>query len=269
MIDMRYKPRHLPQISMPYDAVMEELDKMGIDCELIEISPDDLNPMQGIVFSDEVGTFNPNEMNPIWISKDNDVIDGHHRFVAGLKSQTPIIGVRIGLNGRDAARELNKIQDIHEYEQQRQMEEVVTQNAINLHNEPENGISNNEFLASLEETEVPEGNACIIMAYRQKPIMENSAIGNFFMLEPIEGYDKYEIEFDNLLDTNDLGIHFYEQHPVDALAKAWFPNIDFENMSEPYTHSPQELKNKAIVDRAKKMGFDGIKYGDSIIQGLK
>jgi hypothetical protein len=271
MIDLRYKPRHLPQISIPFDVVMDELNQMGIENEIIEINPDDLNPMQGIVFSDEVGSFDPDEMKPIWISKDNDVIDGHHRYLAGIMSKKPIIGIRVGLNGRDAARELNRIQDIYEYEQQRQMEEVVTHNTINKHNEDENEVSTNEFLASLEEMEIPEGegNVCKLFGYRQKPIMENSVVGNFFMLKPMDGYDKYEIDFENLLDTSDLGIQNDIHDPIDSLASMWFPNIDFENMSEPYKYSPQELKNKAIVDRAKKMGYDGIKYGDTILQGLK
>ena len=29
------------------------------------------------------------------------------------------------------------------------------------------------------------------------------------------------------------------------------------------------LKNKAIAEKAMKLGFDGIKYGDTLIQGLK
>lgn len=269
MIDMRYKPRHLPQMSMPFEVALEELDNLGIDYEVIEIDPNELQPMQGVVFSDEVKSFDPNGMSPIWISIDNEVIDGHHRLLAALMNKTPIVCVKIELNGRDAARELNKIQDIYEYEQQRQLEEVVNQDVLNTFYNSDDNITDDEFLSSLEETEVIEPNKCKIFAFRQKPIMEKSAIGNFFMLDPIDGYDKYEIEFDNLLDTNDLNVDVSSQHPVDALANSWFPNVDFENMSEPYKYSPQELKNKAIVDRAKKMGYDGIKYGDSILQGLK
>jgi hypothetical protein len=269
MIDMRYKPRHLPQVSVPFENVVEELNKLGIDSEFVEINPNELTPMQGIVFSDEVSSFDPNEMSPIWVSMDNEVIDGHHRYLSALMANVPIYAIKINLNGRDGARELNRIQDIHDYEQQRQLEEVVTQDTINTHNEPDSGISTNEFLASLEEMEVPEGNTCKVYGYRQKPIMENSVIGNFFMLEPIEGYDKYEIDFENLLDTDTIGLQFGDEHPIDALARNWFPNVDFEEVSKPYKHSPQELKNKAIVDRAKKMGFDGIKYSNFMLQGLK
>lgn len=269
MIDMRYKPRHLPQISAPFDMVIKKLNEEGIKNEIVEVDPNDLKPMQGIVFSDEVGTFNPNEMNPIWISNDNEIIDGHHRFLAALMAKKPITCIKLELNGKDGARELNKIQDIYDYEQQQQMEEVVNQDVINTFNSIDDGESTNEFLSSLKETEIPEGNACTIIAYRKKPIMENSVIGNFFILKPIDGYDKYEIEFENLLDTDDMGIQFGDQHPIDVLAKMWFPNVDFKKMSAPFTHSPIEFKNKAIAERAAKMGYDGIKYGDLILQGLK
>ena len=90
------------------------------------------------------------------------------------------------------------------------------------------------------------------------------------MLNPIDGYSKYEIDFDNLLDTNALGVTYKDsQDPTDILAKIWFPNINFEKISEQYNMASVNLKNKAIAERAMKMGYDGIKYGDKLIQGLK
>jgi len=262
-------PYYLPQISASYDYVFEQLNNENINYDIFLAEPDELNATQPFVFSDKIENFDPNNNKPIWISKDYNIIDGHHRWVSALSTKKPIECICIQLDTKSAMRVLNKIQDIHDYEEQRRMEEVVTQDAINIHNDMDSGISNNEFLASLEEMETPESNQCKIFGYRHTPIKENSVIGNFFMLNPVDGYDKYEIDFENLLDTDNLGLQFKEEHPVDALARNWFPNVDFDNMSEPYIHSPQELKNKAIVDRAKKMGYDGIKYGDLMIQGLK
>lgn len=270
MPDMRYKPLHLPQVSAPFNVVVDKLNEEGVGNEIVDLNPEELNPMQGIVFSDEVNNFNPEEMNPIYVSKDNDVIDGHHRFVSALSAQKPIKCVRVGLNGKDAARVLNKIQDIYEYEEQQQMEEVVTQDVINQDNQKDSDVSDNEFFRTLEEMEVPEGNKTTIIAFRQQPIMENSVIGNFFVLTPVEGYDKYEIDFENLLNTNDLGVNCRSgELPIDTLSKAWFPNADFEKLSEEYNTTPIKLKNKAIAERAQKMGYDGIKYGDVMVQGLK
>lgn len=277
-IDMRYKPYFLPQVNAPYEEVMERLQEEGIECELQEFDPNELNPMQGIVFSDEVNDFDVEGMDPIWLSKDKDVIDGHHRYLKGIMAKKPIKGVQIGLNGKDAARALNKVQDIYDYEQQqgmesiedfRDIEEVEVQDVLNDANATEPEVSTNEFLATLESIELPKGDGCRVVAYRQKPLMETSVIGNFFLLEPHEGFDKYEIDFENLLDTNEMGIQFGEQNPVDVLAKTWFPNADFENLSAPFVHSPTNLKNKAIAEKAMQMGYDGIKYGNKMVQGLK
>jgi hypothetical protein len=274
MIDMRWKPRHLPQVSAPFEIVVDRLNNSGIDSEQIDVNPEELNPMQGITYSDHVSDFDPNEMSPIWISKDNDVIDGHHRYVSALNANQPIKCIKISLNGKDGARELNKIQDIYEYEEQRNLEEVVLQNVINQENDQDAGIDENDFLKMLEEATIenlPEtGNQQTVFAYRDKPISENSVVGNFFMLEPVDGYNKYEIDFENLLDTNDLGIDFKSgQKPPHILAKNWFPNIDFESLSQPFGIPVDNLKNKAVAEKAKSLGYDGIKYGNTIIQGLK
>ena len=53
------------------------------------------------------------------------------------------------------------------------------------------------------------------------------------------------------------------------MAKIWFPHINFEKISEQYEMPSINLKNKAIAEKAMKLGYDGIKYGDTLIQGLK
>ena len=71
MIDMRYKPRFLPQMSAPYEIVLKQLDEEGVDYELIELNPsedDEINASQGITFSDEVEKCEINDNKPIWIA---------------------------------------------------------------------------------------------------------------------------------------------------------------------------------------------------------
>lgn len=276
MIDMRYKPRFLPQVSAPFDIVLQKLDDEGVGYDMVEIDPNELQPSQGVTFSDEVEKVNLDDSNPIWMADENKVLDGHHRMVRAMLDEKPLKAVHIKLNEKDAARVLNKIQDIYEYELANGMEEVVAQDVINSDNQTNSGVSDSEFLASLEEdnavveAEKPTPNPKSIIAYRQEPLKENSVVGNFFTLNPIEGYDKYQIDFDNLLDTNELGVTYKEsQQPVDIIAKIWFPNINFEKISEQYGMPSINLKNRAIAERAMKLGYDGIKYGDKIIQGLK
>jgi len=271
MIDMRYKPRFLPQMHAPYDVVLQKLDDEGVNYTNVEVDPNELNPMQGITFSDDVGGVDIDDMNPIWISSDMSVLDGHHRMVRALLDNVPIKCIKIDMNNKDACRTLNKIQDIYEYEQSQGLEEVVDQDAINFY-----GDDGNQFLNSMEEdntaiqTEAPTKNEKTIIGYRKEPIKENSVVGNFFTLKPVDGYDKYEITFENLLDTNALGVTYKDgQEPVDILAKSWFPHINFEKLSTQHDTTSINLKTKAIAEKAMKMGYDGIKYGDSIIQGLK
>jgi len=277
MIDMRYRPSYLPQVNAPLDIVLEKLDEENIGYEIIEINPNDLNSSQGVTFSDEVDRVKLDDNDPIWIADENKVIDGHHRMVRAIGKNKPLKAVHIKLNEKDACRVLNKIQDIYEYEQARGLEEIVNNDVIN----DENDINNNytdrsEFLKSLEEDnmaiqlEKPEMNSETIIGFRKDQIKENSVVGNFFILKPIEGFDKYEINFDNLLDTDKLGIAYKDgQQPVEILAKIWFPHVNFEKISKQYDMPSINLKNKAIAEKAKTLNYDGIKYGDKFVQGLK
>jgi hypothetical protein len=269
-------PYHLPQISMPTDLILKKIDEEGVDYDYIRVNPKDLNPLQAFTLSDEVEKAVPDDNNPIWLDKDMNILDGHKRMVYALTDNLQLTAVQIDMNAKDACRLLNKIQDIYEYEQQQQLEEVEAQDAINANNERNGGVSYSEFLKSLEEnnaiaqSEKPSKNDKQIIAYRRDPIKENSVIGNFFTLKPVEGFDKFQIDFENLLDTNDLGVEYKDsQVPSDILAKIWFPNINFEKLSEQYKIPSLNLKNKAIAEKAQRMGYDGIKYGDTLIQGLK
>ena len=270
MITMQYKPLYLPQVNAPADYVLNQLKDNGVSCTQVETKPNKLTPMQGIVFSDTLGKFDEKNINPIWISNDNSIVDGHHRWVKSMMAGKPILAYKVNLNGKDAARILNKIQDIYEYEQQQKMEEVISQDPINNSNRIDSE-GDNDFIYNLEEMKPSKKNNLKIMAYRKEPLKKGSVIGNFFILDSTKGYDKYEIEFDNLLNTNDLGIVISNgENPIDALVSVWFPNVDFEKLSKEHNNAPIEnLKMKAITERAKRLGYDGIKYGDIMLQGLK
>ena len=268
------RPYHLPQVHAPYDYVLQKLDDENINYVVIQIHPsenDGIEPLQNIVYSDEIGGVKIDDDNPIWISGNMYVLDGHHRYFNGMFNKLPVKAIKVNVNHKDACRVLNKIQDIYEYEHSQGIEEVQTQDAINFYQE-----DSNQFLKSLEEdnfniqSKSPTKNQKIVIGYRKSPINDNSVIGNFFTLKPVEGYDKYEIDFENLMDTNGLGVSYKDgQEPIDILAKSWFPNINFEQLSTQHNTTSINLKTKAVAKKAMKMGYDGIKYGDSIIQGLK
>jgi hypothetical protein len=276
MIDMRHKPYYLPQINAPADEVIKKLDEEDVNYDYIQVNPNELNPSQGFTFSDDVGKVELDDKNPIWLDNENNVLDGHHRWVRAMLDGVPLTAIKIDMNSKDACRLLNKIQDVYDYEQQQQLEEVEMQDVINANNQANGGVSYSEFLNNLEEDnagiqqEKPTKNDKVIIGYRREPLKENSVVGNFFTLNPIDGFNKYEIDFENLLDTNDLGLQYKDsQIPAEVLARVWFPHVNFEKLSEEYDVPALNLKNKAIAERARTLGYDGIKYGDTLIQGLK
>ena len=277
MISMKYRPYHLPQVSAPYTEVINQLDDNDVEYKMIDIDPNELNSSQGITLASEVSKCNMDNENPIWISKDNDIADGHHRYVKSMLDNHPTIrAIKIDMESKDLFRLLNKIQDIYEYKEKLKLEDTGNE-YINDYNDLESDqtssdvvLPTNNFLARIEEdNELEKGEEKTIIGYRKEPIKENSVVGNFFYLKPIEGYTKYEISFENLLDTNDMGIKYKDsQNPIDILAKNWFPHMNFKSLSEKYNITEEKLKNKTIAEKARSLGFDGIKYGDSFLQGL-
>ncbi len=271
------RPYHLPQISVPYTIVLQNFDDENISYDLVEIQPnenDNIKSAQLVVFSDEITNCNINDNNPIWLAEDDNqnivICDGHHRYFKALQDNIPIKAVKIHLNSKDACRILNKIQDIYEYEQAQGMEEVEVQDTINQYGDDEN-----QFLNTLEEdninipSEKDEKNAVTLYGYRKLPIKENSVNGNFFLSNPIDGYSKYQIDFDNLFDMQGTGVAYKDgQNPVDILSKIWFPHVNFEKLSKTYNTTTDNIKYKAIAEKAKSLGYDGIKL-DTIIWGLK
>jgi hypothetical protein len=267
----------LPQVNSPFNYTLDMLDKEGVDYKYMQADPEELSPSQGIVAQDKVSEIDIDNLKPIWISNDDKVLDGHHRYVAALSRNIPIKCVKVMLPQKDAIRVLNKIQDIFEYENQEKIVEVVAQDQINAMNEPDSGVSTSEILATLEDDSSDDDKEILhdnkktkkISGYRKKDVNEKSMVGNFFSLKESDGYKKYDMEFDSLLDTNELGLTYNgNTSPVTALCKKWFPKIDFDKIAKNYDVKPESIMNRAVAEKARKMGYDGIKYGDIMVQGL-
>ena len=269
------KSKQLPNIKIPYTEVVEELSRNGIHHKLISIDPNALKPIHSIL----VGGINESDEDndePIYISDDHSVLDGHYKLANALMKKKPYIkAVKLFLNVDDASNILNNIQNFSEYRGKKELEEVEAQDYINSENETDTGSSYDEFLGSLDDKSMIKDKAPYnllekkgekIVGYRNSPINEKSNVGNFFLLEPQEGFNKYEIEFDNLLDFSDLKSKY--DNPLEYLANIWFPHIDFNELSVKYGIPSINLINKAIADKAIKMGFDGILYGN-MVQALK
>lgn len=252
MIDYKYKPKYLPQVSAPYTIVGNMLKNNGVNFSLEEVDPTKLIPSQGITISDIVNNVDiEDRTKPIWISNNYEVLDGHHRLVRALQLNKPtIFCFKIGENKLDGARILNKIQDLYEYEKH------VGKNIS------EKIDIGEYFNIDVNGEKSPMEN---VIGYRKEPIVSDSIIGNFFMLVPVTGYKKYEISFDNVLDVKDLNLNIKTgQSVIVELSKIWLPNYDFSKAKE----NEHNLRCAGIAIMAKKMGYDGIKYSDNLIQAL-
>lgn len=280
MIDLRYKPKWLPQVSAPYTYVLNKLKDEGVEYRKIKAPANEFRPLQGLVSLEKISDIAPDKIKPAWCSKDKDILDGHHRYGKALAHELPLSAFQIMLNANDGARILNKIQDMWEYDGQMDIEEVVAQDVLNMANEPDSGVSTSEFLSTLE-SEMKDGQEILhddgainskkkkIKAYRKSPINEKSKVGNFFALKPDDGHKEYSIEFENLLDTDDMEVNYHRQgNPVIVLSKHWFPHIDFDKVAEKYGVTSESIMNRAVSEKARQMGYDGIKYGDIMVQGL-
>lgn len=278
---MKRKPSHMPQISAPFEYVIDSLNQDGVKYKDVTLHSDDILPSQQVTFLDTIKIDKTKEeIDPIWVAgqddEENVLIDGHHRWVDRLGQ--PMRCIKIMKNPKDACRILNKIQDIFEYQKSTELEEMVTHSRnINDRNDPNNSemVDDFDWLGrAIKETEEMnqdvERKPKTVIGYRDKPINEESIVGNFFSLNKLPKCDKYEVQFDNLLDTDELGVDYKDgQNPIDILVRLWFPGINFIGLAEKYQTSEENLKNKAISEYAKKMGYDGIKYGNIMVQGFK
>jgi hypothetical protein len=267
MIDMRYKPNHLPQVSAPFLYVVDQLDNEKVKYKILKTTPDELKPTQGLVDLCKVSSIlRSGKINqPIWLSRDNDILDGHHRYAASINRNEPLKAIQIDLPLHDAARILNKIVDIFNYKRQRAIDEVVSQDVINAERESD---LLDQLLRSVPKKE-NKINKEVFTGYREDEPKPNSKVGNFFSLNPNKEMKKFEIEFDNLLDTDRMDITFSnESIPTVGLAKIWFPDVDLNEVATEMNSKIENLCNRLVAEKAKKMGYDGIKYGSIMLQVL-
>ncbi len=93
----------MPQIKGDdINAAINIFNKYGVPYEYKMIKTNDLLPIQNNVNTDKIEKISiaiksGNKMNPIFISNDNYVVDGHHRWLAYKKLDLPFIScIKIG-----------------------------------------------------------------------------------------------------------------------------------------------------------------------------
>jgi hypothetical protein len=250
----------LPQVSAPFNYVVANLKNENIPYSRYEINSTDLKPLQDKINPDSVDHFkkiilNKKKLKPIFISNDNEILDGHHRYVANKAlygDEGKVMCYKINTDTQTAARALNKIQDRYEFEntQESKFEPI------------------SKYLKKPEINWYESLKNVTYIVYRKETVKENSESGNFFMFKKKENMIKYKVEFDNLMY---IPIHLMDntnELPTVWLGKKLLPEKNYEEMARLHNISIQNLINKDIANKIKELGFDGINYGDRILQTL-
>jgi hypothetical protein len=108
-----------------------------------------------------------------------------------------------------------------------------------------------------------------VVGYRDKPINPESVSGNFFNLNKSNSNTyKYELVIDNLLSVPDEDIK-NKKLPSETLAKTWFKKYNLKEIAKEKNIPYEIFINRIVAKEASKRGYDAIKYGDIILQGVK
>lgn len=255
-----YKPTNLPQVSAPFSYVVHHLNDIGQPYEMIGANIDDIKPSQAFIDSDIVTALhdklkNGEELKAMWLDKDNNALDGHHRFVANkLHNNSHVPAIRLLCDKGTAIKHLNDIQAMYDGENDSDFLNALFEDQDTSMYTPE------KPLATKKET---------IKAFRKKPIIERSISGNFFALKEVPGYKPFEIEFMSLLNTDIVDGKIKDQlNPPAALAQAWFPNLDFKAKAKDMGMGLDDFINTIVAEKARTKKIDGILYGDKLLQSI-
>jgi len=120
-------PRYLPQLSAPFTDIVNGLEQENISWRPVIVRVGQLKPLQNTVevskmkdISQEFKNAGEYNMDPVFISNDDYILDGHHRtagLINSLGKDAKVKCIRIDLDEKEAVRTMNKIEDIYEYKQ--------------------------------------------------------------------------------------------------------------------------------------------------------
>jgi len=256
-----YKPKSLPQLSAPFSYVAHHLNDMGQPYELVGANVDSITPSQAFIDTDIVSNLvdklkKGEELKAIWLDKDNNALDGHHRYAAyALNKNSHIPSVRLGCEKQKAIDILNEIQSMYERENGSQFLNALTEDQ--------------DTSMYIPDKKVPTKKATV-KGYRKNKIVEKSITGNFFALKPVEGYKlETEIEFSSLMNSDDVNPSIKDdKNPPAALAKEWFPSLNFKEKAKMMGMKEEQFINAIVAEKARTKGIDGIQYGDKLLQSI-
>ncbi len=222
------------QINAPYSYIVKCLDYNNIGYKAYQNYPLAFQPTRKVYTSDKLGYFYTDTKSvskPICVSMDNKVVDGNYRLLHNkiTDPSKKIASFKIMLGHEDALKVLKQIEDQYS---------------------KENNVKD-EY----------------IKCYREKPV-GNSVSGNFFKLETFEGCIEYEIKFDKLFEVSENIIKSNTDFPPMALALKFADMQTLISQAEKHQLPLNAYVVRFVHNVCKKRGYDGIKYGNNLIQTI-
>ncbi len=228
---------YLPQLNKPFTNIVQGLEQENIGFRPVIVRVGQLKPLQNTIevpkmqdFSQKIKDAGEYNMDPIFISNDDHILDGRHRgagLIHSLGKDSKIKCIRIDLDKDNGVRMLNKINDKMEFKQEQ--------------------LKNNE----IEETKKPKENVLRLNKkqleeYTQKVIQDNLEeydLSERDVFDDDEEDDNddivspHEIKYGDLVDfgsygdlyvVSSAGDRFWvtdqEEHRTDRDAPGWFIN---------------------------------------------
>jgi hypothetical protein len=273
------KPMWLPQMKCGIAYVKNELEKQGLKHGLVKVSPKELMPLQPNVKKSKMEYFkemvdNNQPLEPIYVSDDNHILDGHHRAYAFMNDPqvTAVVCLKLYMDSKDAARVLNKIQDKYDFETNfdPESDDILNFDKFTKNSPEYSNFDVDKDGAIKEEDEIMDfsavkNNPKTLTCYKSQPINTKAKTGDFLVTEKKKNFNhKYDINFDNLLEIKDEELQNYAS-PIDYIVEKWFAGVNMKEESVKKALTQETHTYREINEKAKKMGYDGIKYGKKFL----
>ncbi len=247
---------------------------------MVKVAPKELIPLQANVKKSKVEYFKEmvdgnQPLEPIYVSDDNRILDGHHRAYAFMNDPTvtAVVCLKLYMDANDAARVLNKIQDKYDFETNfnPESDDLLTFDNVVKTSSQFTDFDVDKQGAIAEEDELVDfaavkNNPKAVTLYKSKPINTKSKTGDFLIPEQKRNFNhKYDINFENLYEIKDEELQSYAS-PIDYIVEKWFSGVNMKEESVKHALTQEMYTYRQINEKAKKMGFDGIKYGNKFVQ---
>lgn len=266
--DTKDNSKWLPQVEADFGYVKKQLDKDGVSYRNIRVNPKELIPLKKSVKKSNVDLFEDliskdEPIDNIYIDVDGHILDGHNRAYAFMQNKDIdlVECFQILLPYQDACRVLNKTQDIYDYEKNFNVDNDSLLSFDNVFSEED--ISKEENDLNFEDV---NKNPTELTLYKSKEINKKAKTGDFLITTKKPHFNhEYVIGFENLLEIPQEDLEGFDL-PTEAIATKWFKDKNFKDEATKQALTYEVYLSRLVNQKAEQMGYDGIKYGDNIVQ---